>query len=63
MCWGDPFGVAVGTFSGGPAAASDQRVIATATKGQVVDVGGAALGVVGDMMDFAVVARHVAAGA
>ena len=36
---GDPFGVAVGAFAGGPAAGFDQWVIGAAGQGKLVDVG------------------------
>ena len=57
----DPFGGAVGVFSGGPAAGSQQSVVGAAGEGEVVDVGGVAFRVVGDVVDFAVVAGQVAA--
>ena len=60
--WRDPFGVAVGAFSGSPAAGSQESVVGAAGQGEVVDVGGVALCVVGDVVDFAVVAADVASG-
>lgn len=45
----DPFGVAFGVFAGGPAAGFKDAVLGSAGEGQVVDVGGGAGGVVGDM--------------
>ncbi len=60
--WGDPFGVAVGVFAGGPAVGLDDAVLGAAAQGEVVDVGGAADGVADDVVDFAVVAGHGAAG-
>ena len=60
--WGwDPFGVAAGVFAGGPASGSQHAVVRSAGEGEVVDVGGVAGGVVGDVVDLAVVAGHVAA--
>ena len=58
-----PFGVAVGAFAGGPAAGFDQWVVGAAGQGKLVDVG-----VVGgcpllDVVHFAPVPGHVAAGA
>jgi hypothetical protein len=50
----------VGVFSGGPTTGLEQSVLCAAAKGQVVDVGGAAFRVIGDVMDFAVVAGYIA---
>ena len=58
---GDPFGVAVGAFSGGPAAGFDQWAVGPAGQGQCVDVGAMGGGPLFDMMDFAPVSRDVAA--
>src|SRR5271166_6617294 len=58
---GDPFGGAVFAFAGGPAALG-QWVVAGAGKREVVDVGRVALCVGGDVVDFGVVAGHVASG-
>jgi hypothetical protein len=63
MCWRDPFGVAVGAFSGDPAAGLDQWVVLPAGEGQLVDVGGAALRPLVDVVDFAFVPGHVTTGA
>ncbi len=60
MWWRDPFGGCVFAFSGGPAALG-QWVMAAAGKGEVVDVGDAALRVGGDMMHLTVIAGHIAA--
>ena len=63
VVWGwDPFGVAVGVFAGAPAAGLDDAVLGAAAQGQVVDVGAAAGGVAGDVVDLAVVAGHGAPG-
>jgi hypothetical protein len=40
----------------------EESVVRAAGHGEVVDVGAVALGVVGDVVDFAVVAADVAAG-
>ena len=61
--WWDPFGVAVGAFSGGPAAGLHQWVVGSAGQGQRVDVGAVGGGPVFDVVDFAPVAAHIAAGA
>jgi hypothetical protein len=58
----DPFGVAVRAFSGGPAAGFKQPMVWSAGEGEVVHVGGAAVGVLVDMVDFAEVTGYVAAG-
>ena len=58
----NPLRVAVRVFAGGPAAGFEQSVLWAAGEGQVVDVGGVALGVVGDVMDLAVIAGYIAAG-
>jgi hypothetical protein len=58
----DPFGFAVGTLSGDPPAGSQQSMMWAAGEGQVVDIGGGAGGVVGDVVDFAVIPGHGASG-
>ena len=55
-------GVAVGAFEGGPSAGAQESVVGAAGECQVGGVGAAAGGVVGDVVDFAVVAGHGAAG-
>ena len=46
--WGwDPFGVTARVFAGGPAAGSHGLVVGAAAQRQLVDVGGAALRIVG----------------
>ena len=60
--WWNPFGVAVFELAGAPAAAGDEFVVQAAAQGQVVDVSGAARGVVGDVVDSGQVARHIAVG-
>jgi hypothetical protein len=57
--WRNPLSVAVLVFAGKPAFFG-KRVVTAATECQVVDVGGAALGVGLAVMDFAVIARHAA---
>ena len=59
--WWDPLGVTRAGCVGGPAAGFKEAVVGAAGEGELVDVGGAAFGVVGDVMDFAVVAGHGAA--
>ena len=59
--WGDPFGVAVLVFAGGPALFGEW-VVAAAAECQIVDVGGVGFGPRGDVVDFGVLARHVAVG-
>src|SRR5271165_6171450 len=54
----NPFGVAVRVFAGGPAPGFDDAVLGAAAEGQFVDVGAAAYGVVGDVMNLAVIAGH-----
>ena len=49
-----PFGVAASVFAGAPAAGVDDAVLGAAAEGQVVDVGVAAGGIPGDVVDFAV---------
>ena len=49
----DPFGVAVGAFSGGPVFV-DESVVGSAGEGELVDVGGVGSGPPFDVMDFAV---------
>jgi hypothetical protein len=58
--WRDPFGVTVFVFASGPALFGEGMVAAAAER-QAVDVGGAALGVWGEVMDPAVIAGHGAA--
>ena len=60
--WWNPFGVAGFQLAGAPGAAGDEFVVWAAALGQVVHVCGPALGVVGDMVDLAVVAGYLAAG-
>jgi hypothetical protein len=52
--WGDPFGVAVGAFPGGPAPGFHQWVMRSAAQGQLVDVGLFDVGPLLDVMNFAV---------
>ena len=59
--WGDPLGVAVGEFAGGPAVV-EEFVAVRAGEGECVGVGLAAVGPVVDVVDFGSVARGVAAG-
>ena len=59
--WGEPFGVAVLVFAGGPALFG-QGVVAAAAECQIVDVGGVAFGVGRAVADFGEIARHVAVG-
>ena len=54
-------GLAVGEFGCAPALA-EEFVVGWAGEGEVVDVGGSVLGPVVDVVDFAEVAGHVAAG-
>ena len=61
--WWDPFGVAVGAFSGGPAAGFDQWMVGSAGQGELVDVGAMGGCPVVDVVDFAPVAAHVTARA
>src|ERR1700761_9028166 len=58
--WGDPFGVAVVVFAGGPALLGE-IVIGAAAKSQVVDVGDGIGGVGVGVVDFAEVGGHGAA--
>jgi hypothetical protein len=60
--WRDPFGVAVGAFSGGPAAGFDQPMMGSAGEGEVVHARGPTCRELVDVVDFAEVAGHVAAG-
>ena len=60
--WWDPLSVAVAVGAGFPAAGLQHAVVGAAGEGELVDVGGVAGGVVGDVVDFAVVAAHGAAG-
>ena len=59
--WGDPFGVAVGVFVGGPALFGEFVVGATG-KAEVVDIGDRVGGVRVVVVDFAEIAGHGAAG-
>src|SRR5437588_9440069 len=61
MWWWDPFGVAVVVFAGGPVLFG-QWVMTAAGQGEVVDVGGVAVGVGVGVVDFAVIAGHLAVG-
>jgi hypothetical protein len=61
MRWWDPFGDAVLVFPCGPALFG-QWVVAAAAERQIVDVGGAALGVGRDVVNFGEVARDIAIG-
>src|SRR5277367_2162830 len=61
VCWGDPFGVAVVVFAGGPALFGE-LVVGAAAKSQVVDIGDGVGGVAVAVMDLAQIARHAAAG-
>ncbi len=56
----DPFGFALAVFAGAPAFFG-KGMVAAAAEGELVDVGGAALGVGDDVVDFAVVTLDVAA--
>ncbi len=58
--WWDPLGSAVGEFAGFPAFGQEFVVLA-AREGEVVDVGGPAVGPFVDVVDFAEVAGHIAA--
>ena len=61
--WRDPFGLAVGPYSGVPATGFDEVVVGWASQGEVVDVGVAAvLPVFGGVVDHAVIPGRVAAG-
>src|ERR1700761_6243828 len=57
---GDPFGVAVGVFAGGPAVRGE-FVVRAAAESQVVDVGDGVGGVGVGVVDFAEVGGHGAA--
>jgi hypothetical protein len=57
----DPFGVAVGAFSGGPAAGFDQPMVGTAGERDIVQAGGLACRVLVDVVAFAEIAGYVAA--
>ena len=59
---GNPFCAAVFTLARLPAAGLNERMMAAAAKGQIVDVGRAADVIVGDMVDLAVVAGCLAPG-
>jgi hypothetical protein len=55
----DPFGVAIGAFSGIPAAGFDESMVGPADEREVVHVGGLTCGVVVDVVDFAeLVQKH-----
>ena len=62
MGWWDPFGGAVGAFSGFPAAGADEWVVAFAGEGECVDVGVSAAGPFVDVVHLGEVAGNVAAG-
>ena len=59
--WGEPFGLAVGVFAGGPALFGEVMVGAAA-EGQLVDICDRVGGVAVAVVDFAQVAGHGAAG-
>jgi hypothetical protein len=58
--WGDPFGVAVVVFAGGPALFGE-FVVGAAGQGEIVDVGDRVGGVGVVVMGFAEVGGHAAA--
>ena len=62
MWWWDPFGVAVGAFSGDPALL-EQCVIRCASQGQLVHVGAMGGRPLIDVVDFGPIPGHIAAGA
>jgi hypothetical protein len=59
--WGDPFGLAVAVFAGGPALFGE-FVVGAAGQGEVVDIGDRVGGVAVAVVGLAQVARHAAAG-
>ena|ERR1700727_2049732 len=58
----NPFGITGGAFSGGPAGWSQHSVVGPAGEREIVDVGGVAVRIVGDMVHFAVEPGQVASG-
>ncbi|KPG26464.1 hypothetical protein AN913_21050 [Mycobacteroides immunogenum] len=61
LWWGYPFGGPIWSFSGVPAVVQE-AVVGSAGEGEVVDVGGSAVGPFGDVVDFAEVSGDRAAG-
>lgn len=57
----NPLGITLGVLAGGPAAGSKHAMVRPTGEGQVVDVGGVTPGVVGDVVNLAVVAGNGAA--
>jgi hypothetical protein len=61
MCWGNPFGLTPLVFPCGPAFFGE-FVVGAAGQCEVIDVGGVAGGVGGEVVDFAVIAGHITVG-
>src|SRR5271156_6997835 len=59
---GNPFCAAVFALAGLPATRLNNRVMAAAAEGQIVDVGRVADGVIRDMVDLAEIAGGIASG-
>ena len=63
LWWWDPLGVAVGEFSGLPAAGFDELVVGVTHQAEIVDIGVAAVfPVFGGVVDTAVIAGRITAG-
>lgn len=59
--WGDPFGIAIGAFTGRPAIWFNQGVVRATGQGQLVDIGAMSGCPLIDMMYLAPITRYVAA--